>query len=297
MRVSGIPYIQGRNSYSAADGTKYGIAIHNTSNSASAEAEASYATRRTDGVSSHFYCDADSVIQSLDTAARAGHAGSRTGNEHAVAVEITGVNGWSRETWLANVAWDKLGQVLAQVVRHYGIAVRRASVAEMQSTPRVKAFYSHDDMRRAWGGTDHTDPGPGFPWDRLFQAVSSAIGGSVAGEDDDMTPEQAGILGNTERIVSAMCTRLMEESGPGESADRTAIKLVQPWAGGPAEVPNPIDAVLQRLQRLESGGVDPAAVAAHLADALGPLLPTLADIETIVDAKVRALLNATRLTA
>lgn len=185
MRITGVPYVQGRNAYVDADGTKYGIAIHNTSNDASAEAEARYATRRTDGISAHLYCDGDSVIQSLDTDSRAGHAGSSTGNENAVAVEITGFNGWSRTTWLGNVAWDKLGAALAQVCRRYGVAVRRASVQEMRDNPKVRAFYSHDDMRRAWGGTTHTDPGPNFPWDRLFAAVSAALGGSAAPTGDD----------------------------------------------------------------------------------------------------------------
>lgn len=176
MKVPGTRYVQGRNSYVDRDGLKFAIAIHNTSNDASDENEASYATRRTDGVSSHFYCDKDSVTQSLDTNARAGHAGSSNGNENAIAVEITGANGWSRATWLSSVAWGELGRVLAYVCRSYGIAVRRASVAEMKANPKVKAFYSHDDMRQAWGGTTHNDPGPNFPWDRLFQAVNQAMG-------------------------------------------------------------------------------------------------------------------------
>jgi len=190
MKVSGIPFVQGRNDYPDADGRKYGIAIHNTSNNASDTAEAAYATRRTDGVSSHFYCDKDSVTQSLDTDVRAGHAGSRLGNDNAIAVEITGANAWSRATWLSSVAWDALGRVLAQVCTHHGIAVRRASVTEMVDNPKVKAFYSHDDMRRAWGGTTHTDPGPGFPWDRLFAAVNAALGAAPVAPstgDDGMT--------------------------------------------------------------------------------------------------------------
>ncbi|GAB3817620.1 N-acetylmuramoyl-L-alanine amidase [Micromonospora zhanjiangensis] len=175
MKVSGISFVQGRNGYSDPDGRKYGIAIHNTSNDASARDEASYATRRTDGTSSHFYVDGREVIQSLDTSVRAGHAGSTYGNNHAVAVEITGTNGKSRQWWLDNVAWTQLGRVMAQVCRAYGIAVRRATVAEMVRNPTVRAFYSHDDMRRAWGGTTHDDPGPNFPWDRLFQAVNAAL--------------------------------------------------------------------------------------------------------------------------
>lgn len=180
MRVTSVRYIQGRNSYTDPDGRKYGIAIHNTSNNATAAQEAAYATRRTDGTSAHFYCDDHEVIQSLDTSVRAGHAGSVEGNTHAVAVEITGSNAWTRQRWLASVAWDALGATLASVIRKHwpdgSFKVRRATVTEMRRNPKVRAFYGHDDMRRAWGGTDHTDPGPAFPWDRLFAAVNAAMG-------------------------------------------------------------------------------------------------------------------------
>lgn len=189
MKVPGVPYVEGRNDYRDRDGRKYGMAIHNTSNDASDEGEANYARRRDDGTSSHFYVDDDSVTQSLDTDVAAGHAGSDEGNQHAVAYEITGANGWSRERWLRSVAWAKLGRAIAWQIRNdldfRGFQVRRASVAEMKRNPRVQAFYGHDDMRRAWGGTRHTDPGPSFPWDRLFQAVNDALTG--AGEDDGMT--------------------------------------------------------------------------------------------------------------
>jgi N-acetyl-anhydromuramyl-L-alanine amidase AmpD len=175
MIVPGIPFVQGLNNYKDGDGVKYGIAIHNTSNNASDTAELIYATRRLDGTSSHFYVDGDSIGQSLDTDRKAGHAGSANGNENAIAVEITGANGWTRQQWLANVAWDKLATVLRQVIAHHwpdgSFQVRRASVAEMRANPKVKAFYGHDDMRLAWGGTDHDDPGPNFPWDYLFSFV------------------------------------------------------------------------------------------------------------------------------
>lgn len=188
MRVTFIPHIQGRNEYPDTDGTKYGIAIHNTSNNATDTQEANYAARRTDGVSSHFYVDKDSATQSIDTRYRCGHAGSKTGNENAVCIEITGANGWSRAQWLANVQWDLLGRVLASVIKSHwpdgSFKVRRASVAEMQSNPKVKAFYGHDDMRRAWGGTTHTDPGPNFPWDKLFAVVNAAMGQTTGGDAD-----------------------------------------------------------------------------------------------------------------
>ena len=190
MRIPNIPYVQGRNAYQDRDGRKYGIAIHCTANDATAEQEAAYASRRTDGVSAHFFADSDSVIQSLDTDSRAGHAGSYEGNEHAIAVEITGLVTWSRAQWLDRVAWGPLARVLAILCRHYDITPRRAKVSEMDLYPKVRAFYGHDDMRRAWGGTTHTDPGPNFPWDHLLATVEQAM----TGDEDDMTPGESWAL-------------------------------------------------------------------------------------------------------
>lgn len=188
MRVPSIPYVQGRNDYTDSDGLKFGLAWHNTSNNASDEAEASYATRRTDGISSHFYADGDSVTQSIDTADRVGHAGSKQGNENAICFEIRGANGWTRAQWLAGVDWDEVAKVAAYVIRvHWpdgSFQNRRATVAEMKANPKVKAHYGHDDMRRAWGGTTHTDPGPGFPWDHLIAKIAQALGSTT--EETDM---------------------------------------------------------------------------------------------------------------
>lgn len=285
MKVPGVPYVQGRNSYVDRDGMKYAIAIHNTSNNASDTNEASYATRRTDGVSSHFYCDKDSVTQSLDTNARAGHAGSSNGNENAISVEITGANGWSRETWLNNVAWGELGRVLAYVCRAYGIAVRRASVSEMQSNPRVKAFYSHDDMRRAWGGTDHTDPGPNFPWDRLFRAVNEAMGITpvTSQGDEDMAVIAQGPDGQLYLCIGGFSHEIEQHNigdisyvasqgayslakGPGNNAEWTAGGLVR--LGWSAPVFGP---VWKSSTPGEPSAVDLDALAEKVAGRLGAL--------------------------
>jgi peptidoglycan hydrolase-like protein with peptidoglycan-binding domain len=220
MRVSRIPFVPGRNDYVDRDGRKYGIAIHNTSNDAADEGEASYAKRRTDGTSAHFYADDNSVTQSLDTSKRAGHAGSVIGNENAVAVEITGGNGKSRQWWLDNVDWPELGRALAAVIRAHhpdgSFEVRRATVAEMKRNPKVKAFYGHDDMRRAWGGTTHTDPGPNFPWFKLFDAVNAALG--------KLRPRPA--VGTTEHPRGSRTLKLTDPMMRGED-----VGFVQRWTG------------------------------------------------------------------
>lgn len=207
MIVPFIRFVRGRNDRPDGDGRKYGIAIHNTSNDASDTGEADYATRRTDNIGSHFYADVDSVTQSIDTAYQVNHAGSAQGNQNAICVEITGGNGKDRAWWLANVDWDELGRVLAAVIRYHwpdgSFQVRRAPVAEMKSNPKVKAFYGHDDMRLAWGGTTHTDPGPGFPWDRLFTAVNAALGDSMAAVEYNTRANDA-IIADTSRLLSLL---------------------------------------------------------------------------------------------
>lgn len=157
--------------YTATRTTKRYIAIHNTANDASAENEASYAKRRTDSVSSHYYVDSNSVVQSLNTDYRAWHAGSKTGNDRAISYEITGVNGWSRAQWLDRVAWGLLAAQIRKDCAAHNIVARDLTVTQIKAGS-LTGVITHNEMRLAWGGTTHTDPGPNFPMDHLLALVN-----------------------------------------------------------------------------------------------------------------------------
>ncbi|HEY8534539.1 MAG TPA: peptidoglycan recognition family protein [Micromonospora sp.] len=193
MKVPGIPFIQGRNRYGTS--TKYAIAVHCTANTAPARNEAEYAARRTDGVSAHFFIDDREVIQSLDTNDIAGHAGSTQGNTYAIAVEFTGLATWSRAKWMSSIAWEKTAEVFAAVSRHHNIPPVRVTVAEMKANPRVRGAYDHNQMRQAWGGTDHVDPGPNFPWDHLLTVWKQRL------EEDDMPTVREFWLGGAADLI------------------------------------------------------------------------------------------------
>lgn len=180
-RFPEFPFVGPPRHYGSYVTNKSGIAIHATANDAPAINEANWAKQRPDTTSSHFYVDRTSGIQSLDTAMVAWHAGSEQGNENAVSIEITGVNAWTRAQWLANVDWQKLTRLCAWICRTHNIAARHLSVLEMRAGAR--GIYTHDDMRRAWGGTDHTDPGPNFPMDHLVAQVAAQLGGGTQEED------------------------------------------------------------------------------------------------------------------
>lgn len=168
--------------YTGSYSKKRYIAIHNTSNDAPARNEASYAKRRTDSVSSHYYVDGTDLIQSLNTDYRAWHAGSSTGNTYAIAYEIVGTNSKSREWWLKNVDWDALAKSIARDMKHFGIENRRLTASQMKDG-KSTGIVTHDDMRRAWGGTTHTDPGSNFPMDHLMAKVNTYLNG----DDDDVS--------------------------------------------------------------------------------------------------------------
>jgi len=157
----------------SASRKKY-IAIHCTDNDATAQQEAFYAIHRTDAhkTSTHFYVDKTEVIQSLDTTWEAWHAGSATGNQYAIAVEFTGTTTKTREWWMANVDWDAIVDVLYHVCADTGIARQHLTVQEMKAGSKT-GFVTHNDMRLAWGGTTHTDPGANFPLDYLIQKVNA----------------------------------------------------------------------------------------------------------------------------
>lgn len=271
MRIPGIPYVQGRNSYRDADDRKFGIAIHATANTASDTNEAAYAARRTDGTSAHLYVDGDSVTQSLDTEAKAGHAGSGNGNENAYAIEITGLNAWTREQWIARVAWPRLGYCLAWLIRNdpdlAGFQVRRASVTEMRANPKIKALYGHNDMRLAWGGTDHTDPGGNFPWDVLINHINAALGGPAEGDDMyDDTDRQYDRYGQWRVYALAKGTAVLPD-GPEKGQRVWLVDQVNALVAGQAasaQREQDMLAAIRALATAGGGSVDAAAIIARI---------------------------------
>lgn len=159
------------NRYGDNKTTKKWIVIHNTSNDAPAANEASYAKRRTDSVSSHYYVDDERIIQSLNTDYRAFHVGSSTGNSGGIAYEITGTNAKSRSWWMDNVRWNLLAAQIRKDCAAHGITPRLLSIDEIKAGKT--GIMTHNQARLAWGGTDHTDPGPNFPMDHLLAQVKN----------------------------------------------------------------------------------------------------------------------------
>lgn len=239
MTITRAIYNGPPNGYGRNRGPKLYIGVHNTSNDASVRDEVSYSKWRPDKTSTHYYADKLEIAQSLDTALCANHAGSPEGNHTVIAWELVGTNSKTRAWWLANLCWPLIAAQMAADCREFDIPPRLLTVAEMRAG-NVRGFVTHDLMRQAWGGTDHTDPGKNFPMDHLLALVAAELEDDVQLTDklrSGLTVDGAfqalldrtNYLANTLGIAARLDKILAESINDGATsvqmseADRTAL--------------------------------------------------------------------------
>jgi hypothetical protein len=175
-------YTKGR-----ADGPPLWIVIHDMEASETrtrAEDTAQYFATMPDGrqVSSHYTADNDSIVACVRLGDVAWTVGNRPGNYRGINWELSGFASQTRAQWLDDFGRAMLNRIAPYIrsdAARFSIPLRRCSVADLQAfRPGITC---HNDLRLAFGGTTHTDPGPNFPWDYLFAALLE-----TPQEDNDM---------------------------------------------------------------------------------------------------------------
>lgn len=161
------------------DGPPLWIVVHDMEageSSIRAESTAAYFASGAGGrdVSAHYCVDDNSVVQCVRLADSAWTVGNRQGNNRGINWELSGFARQTRAEWLDEFGLAMFAQ-MAPIVRadaaKYGIPLQRRTVAELRNLrPGVT---SHNELRLAFGGTDHTDPGPNFPWDVFLQILTA----------------------------------------------------------------------------------------------------------------------------
>ena len=124
-------------------------------------------------VSAHYCVDADGVIQCVREEDIAWHA--RGGNARSIGVELAGFAGQRAADWLdgySRAVLARAASLVADVCARHGVPVRRVRAEGLRRGRR--GITTHADVSRAFGRSDHWDPGPGFPFARFLELVRQA---------------------------------------------------------------------------------------------------------------------------
>lgn len=158
---------------------------------------------RTAGISAHATSDAGGVAAPLVSYDRAAWAAGPTGNNRGLQIELCAFALLTREQWLSRsdvtvwIPWLKANRTIRSpyamlqhtanwtrsVANKYGIPLKKLSAAEVRAGHA--GICGHVEVSVAWGESDHTDPGAGFPWDVFIEMVKG---------DEDLDAQQNAFL-------------------------------------------------------------------------------------------------------
>jgi N-acetyl-anhydromuramyl-L-alanine amidase AmpD len=163
------------------DGPPLWIVVHDMEageSSDRAESTANYFATGSGGrqVSAHYCVDNNSVVQCVRLRDAAWTVGNRPGNFRGINWELSGFARQTPAQWLDEFGlamFHRAAPIIRADAARYGIPLRRCTVADLKALrPGVT---SHNDLRLAFGGTDHTDPGPNFPWDVFLRILEDDV--------------------------------------------------------------------------------------------------------------------------
>lgn len=165
--------------------TNPGVGYPEASAAGMALSTARYFQSPSTGGSAHHVADVSRIVRCLPDTTVAYHAPPNT---HSLGYEICGEGGalsvapknYTREQWLSPEVWPAVMRIALQVQADaikYGIPRRRMSVAEVADNE--KGICGHVDVSQAFHQSDHTDPGPDFPWDRFMTVVTGGASPEV----------------------------------------------------------------------------------------------------------------------
>lgn len=143
-----------------------GICIHTTENTPGTPAEnvATFQLTSRSG-SYHRLVDASGRVLIENTDDWTTWSTGNLGNDVLLHASCVARAALTRDQWLAETKMlDALAETVAMWSTEHDIPLVILNADDLVAGRR--GIYGHDDTR-IWGGTDHTDPGPGFPWDEL----------------------------------------------------------------------------------------------------------------------------------
>ena len=168
-----------------------GICIHVTVNSPGSPAEgvANYQINSESG-SYHELVDTRPVVLVENTDDWVTWSAGQTSNYRHLHRSFVMRGSESDAEWRRYDAMLRAGaQRDAAWAKRYNIPIVKLSAADLRAGKR--GFFGHSDTAAAWGETDHTDPGEGFPWPYYLQLVREYQSGTAAPTPGGITVSEA----------------------------------------------------------------------------------------------------------
>lgn len=122
--------------------------------------------------SSHWCVDDDSRVRCVNDADAAWTMPPL--NDESLNIEIAGYAKQTGAQWadsFSEEALDIAAMCAAEWCHKYGIPIRHNNAAQIAG--KVAGFVGHIDVNRVFHASDHTDPGPNFPWSTFLNKVKA----------------------------------------------------------------------------------------------------------------------------
>jgi len=126
---------------------------------------ARYLSDNDQGASYHYVVDNDGNVYSLVDTDDYANAVYQPGNSKSINLAFAGSwSKWSRQTWFDRMrrGMNVAAYIAARDARRYGLT---PAVISPEQARHQTGITDHNGVRIATGVGDHTDVGPGFPWD------------------------------------------------------------------------------------------------------------------------------------
>lgn len=134
-----------------------------------ARSVARYFQSRAAGGSAHYIVDPGEIIACLREGIIGYHAPPNTGS---IGVELCDPQKGSSSRWRDDnheAMLELAARLVRQIAARWNVPLRRLTVAEVKAGKR--GICGHVDISKAFGQTDHVDPGSAFPWDHFMDLV------------------------------------------------------------------------------------------------------------------------------
>lgn len=166
------------------------IGYPRASSAGMAAATASYFTSPGAGGSAHYVVDIAGEEHCVPDGHIAWHAPP---NQHSIGIEVCSEGGdysqsYTREQWLSPDVWPAVIRAAArtrELCGRFGIPMQRINSTDLLDSAR--GICGHVDVSQAWHQSDHSDPGPGFPWPEFLAAVNGSASAPTTSKDDPMS--------------------------------------------------------------------------------------------------------------